>query len=137
MLNGKSDHLYIQRHLKILSFGMLALFTIIGLLMLTGLLQSAKGTGPPRVYGIFWLGIISWYWYWILSMPHTIVVAESGQVEVVSVIRRRQTTLREIQSIRPDLKDRKRRDQKPRRGCREIWLSPAGNCKTSRYALFL
>jgi hypothetical protein len=81
---------------------MLALFTIIGLLMLSGLLQSAKGDGPPRVVGIFWLGIVSWYWYWVLSMPHTIVVSESGKVEFIGIIRKRMTALREIQSIKPD-----------------------------------
>ena len=102
MLNDKSYRLYIQRHLKILFFGMLALFTIIGLLLITGLFQSTKGDGPPRVFGIFWLGMIGWYWYWMLSMPHTIIVSESGHVEFIGVIRKRLTTLREIQSIKPD-----------------------------------
>ena len=95
-------HLYVQRHAKILIFGVLGVFTIIGLLFITGMLQSSNGDGPPRVFGIFWLGIVGWYWYWVLSMPHTIGVSESGSVEFISVIRTRRTTLREIESIKPD-----------------------------------
>jgi hypothetical protein len=94
-------HLYVQRYAKILIFGMLGVFTIMGLLFFSGVLQSSNGDGPPRVVGIFWLGIIGWYWYWVLSMPHTITVSESGNVEFISVIRTRRTTLREIESIKP------------------------------------
>lgn len=102
MSNDKSYHLYIQRHLKILMIGMLVIFSVIGLLFISGLFQSAKGDGPPRFVGIFWFAIIFWNGYWVLSLPHTIVVSESGQVEFIGVIRKRQTKFREIQSIKPD-----------------------------------
>jgi hypothetical protein len=101
MPDMKSYHLYLQRYVKIFLFGMLGIFTIVGLVFLSGVLQSAKGDGPPRVVGIFWLGLVSWYWFWVLSMPHTIAVSESGNVEFISVIRRRRTTLREIASVKP------------------------------------
>ena len=101
MLNDTSYHLYIQRHLRILIFGLLAIFLIIGLLLVTGLLHSSKGDGPPRFIGVFWLGMVSWYGYLILSLPHTITVSESGQVEFISIIRKCQTSLREIESIKP------------------------------------
>ena len=94
-------HLYVQRHAKILIFGVLGVFTIIGLLFITGLLQSSNGDWSPRVFGIFWLAIVGWYWYWVLSMPHTIGVSKAGNVEFISVIRTRRTTLREIESIKP------------------------------------
>ncbi len=81
---------------------MLAIFTIIGMLMVMGLLQLSKGDGPPRVFGVFWLGMVSWYWYWVLSLPHTIIVSESGQVDFIGVIRKRQISLRNIVSIKPD-----------------------------------
>ncbi len=81
---------------------MLALFSIIGLLFASGIFQSAKDDGPPRIVGIFWFVIIVWYAYWVLSLPHTIIVSESGNVEFIGVIRKRQTTLREIKSIKPD-----------------------------------
>jgi len=102
MLNEKSYHLYIQRYLKILILGILALFTIIGILMITGLFQSSKGEGPPRIIGVFWLGMVGWYIYWVFSLPHTITVSASGQVQFIGVLRKRQTSLREIQSIKPN-----------------------------------
>jgi hypothetical protein len=102
MLNDKAYHLYIQRHLKILMIGMLTVFSIIGLLFLSGIFQTAQGDGPPRLVGIVWIGIIGLYSYWVLSLPHTIIVSQSGKVEFMSVLRKRQTTLREIQSIKPD-----------------------------------
>ncbi len=102
MPNDKSYHLYIQRHLKILFFGMAALLTIIGLLFVFGVFQSPKDDGPPRAVGIFWLGIAGWYVYWVLSTFHTIVVSESGNIEFVGVLRKRQASFREIQSIKTD-----------------------------------
>ncbi len=94
-------HLYVQRYAKIMIFGMLGVFTIVGLLFITGIFQSSNGDGPPRAVGIFWLGIVGWYWYWVLSIPHTIGVSESGNVEFISVIGTRRTTLRDIKSIKP------------------------------------
>jgi hypothetical protein len=102
MVNNKSYRLYVQPYLKVMIFGVLVLFTIIGLLMVTGLLSSAKGDGPPRLFGLFWLGMIGWYWYWILSVSHTIVVSESGQVDFIGVVRKRRTTMREILSVKSD-----------------------------------
>jgi hypothetical protein len=101
MLNDTSYHLYIPRHLRILIFGLLTIFIIIGLLMVTGLVHSSKGYGPPRFIGVIWLGMVSWYGYLILSLPHTIIVSEPGQVELISIIRKSQTSLREIESIKP------------------------------------
>ncbi len=101
MPDVKVYHLYVQRYAKIMIFGMLGVFTIVGLLFISGVLQSSHGDGPPRAVGIFWLGIVGWYWYWVLSMPDTIAVSESGSVEFISVIRTGRTTLREIESVKP------------------------------------
>ncbi len=101
MPDVRAYHLYVQRYAKISIFGMLGVFTIVGLLFIAGVLQSSNGDGPPRVAGIFWLAIVGWYWYWVLSMPHTIGVSESGDVEFISITRTRRTTLREIESIKP------------------------------------
>ncbi len=102
MLNDKSYRLYIPRYLKILMIGMLVVFSVIGLSFASGIFQSAEGDGPPRFVGIFWIVIIGFYTSWILALPHTIVVSESGKVEFIGVIRKRQTTFRDIQSIKPD-----------------------------------
>ena len=101
MPDVRAYQLYVQRYAKILIFGMLGVFTVIGLLFITGVLQSSNGDEPPRVFGIVWLGIVGWYWFWVLSMPHTITVSESGNVEFISVIRTRRTTFRDIKSIKP------------------------------------
>ena len=101
MHSDKIYHLYIQRYLKALIFGLLTLFTVIGFLMTSGVLHSSHGNGPPRFVGLLWLFIVSWYWYLVLTIPHTIVVSESGQVAFNSIIRKRLTTMREINSIKP------------------------------------
>jgi hypothetical protein len=84
-----------------LIFGLLAIFLIIGLLMVTGLVHSSKGDGPLRFVGVIWLGMVIWYGYLILSLTHTIIVSEIGQVELISIIRKSQTSLCEIESIKP------------------------------------
>ena len=101
MPGDKEYHLYVQRHLKVFIFGILTLFTVSGFLMISGVLQSSNGNGPPRLVGLFWLIMVSWYWYWVLTIPHTIMVSESGRVAFNSVIRKRLTTMREINSIKP------------------------------------
>jgi len=80
---------------------MLILFTVIGFLMTSGAFHSSHGNGPPRLVGLLWLFIVSWYWYLVLTIPHTIVVSESGQVAFNSVICKRLTTMREINYIKP------------------------------------
>jgi hypothetical protein len=102
MLSDKTYHIYIPRYLKVLMIGMLVMFSVIGLSFASGIFQSAKGDGPPRVVGIFWIVIIAWYAYWVLSLPHTIFISESGAVTFIGVVRKRETTLREIRSIKPD-----------------------------------
>jgi hypothetical protein len=82
-------------------FGMLGLFTILGLLLVSGLFISG-GNGPPRFFGIFWLGIVAWNWYWILSLPHKITISDTGEITFTSLLRRRTVSGAEIESIKPD-----------------------------------
>lgn len=44
MPSDKAYHLYIQRHLKVLIFGILTLFTVSGFLIISGVLQSSNGS---------------------------------------------------------------------------------------------
>jgi len=101
MHSDKTYHLYVQRYLKVLIFGMLTLSTGIDFLIISGVFHSSNGNGPPRLVGLLWLLIVSWYWYLVLTIPHTIVLSESGQVAFNGVIRKRLTTMREINSIKP------------------------------------
>jgi hypothetical protein len=88
--------------LKLMIFGMLGLFAIVGLLLVSGVFFSAEENGPPRIFGVFWLGMIGWNWYWILSLPHKITVSETGEITFISLLRRRSVTGAEIESIKPD-----------------------------------
>jgi len=101
MHSAREYHLYIQPHLKILIFGLLTLFAVMGLLMLTGVFHSPHGNGPPRLIGLIWICIVIWYWYLVLTIPHTITVSESGLVEFKSFFRKQLTAMREINSIKP------------------------------------
>jgi len=101
MNSDKSYHLYIQPYLKAFIFGMFTVFTGVSLLIAAGVFQSSDGNGPPRIVGLLWLIIISGNGYWVLTIPHTIIVSESGQVVFKSALRMRRTTFREINSIKP------------------------------------
>ena len=99
MREPKTYKLYLSFTVKLISFGVLGLFTIVGLLLVSGVFLSADGNGPPRIFGIFCLGIIGWNWYWILSLPHKITVSETGEITFISLLWRRSGT--EIESIKP------------------------------------
>ncbi len=101
MHTDTSYRLYIQRFMKIFTFGMLTLFTVVGLLVAGDAFGSVEG-GPPRLFGIFWLAMVAFYWYWVLSIPHRIDVSETGQVKFISAVRRRLTTFHGIRSVMPD-----------------------------------
>ena len=66
--------------LKLIIFGMLGLFTIVGLLLVSGVFLPAEGDGPQRFFGMLWLGMVGWNWYWILSFPHKITVNPSVEL---------------------------------------------------------
>jgi hypothetical protein len=83
-------------------FGMLGLFTIVGLRLASGVFLTDKGNGPPRFFGLLWLGIVGWNWYWILFFPHKITVSETGEITSLSLLRRRSVSGAEIESIKPD-----------------------------------
>jgi hypothetical protein len=96
--------LYVQRVFKIFIFGMLGIFTLVGILILVGAvhMEDGQGSGPPPLFGLFWLGIVGIQWYyWVLSLPHTIRVSDDNQIEFTSIIRRQRATPREIRSIAP------------------------------------
>lgn len=98
----KTYKLYLSLMLKVMIFGMLGLFTIVGLLLVSGVFLSSEGNGPARFFGIVWLGMVAWNWYWILSFPHKITVSGTGEITFVSLIRRRSISGAEIKSIKPD-----------------------------------
>jgi len=91
--------LYFPVILKILIVGMLVVFTVLGVMFASGMFFSPPG--PPRIVGLFWLGIIVWWGYWISSIPHKIVVYEGGEIEFISLGRHWRMAPFQIQSIKP------------------------------------
>ncbi len=82
--------------------GMVIVFTIIGVLMLSGILKDNRGNGSPWSVGLVFLLIVGTNaYYWILRIPRQIVVMSDGYVEFASLVRRRRIAVREIRSIRP------------------------------------
>lgn len=94
--------LYISLYPKIMIFGVLGLFSVIGILMITGVLQSQDNGGPPVFFDVLWIGMVSFLWYMVLSLPHRIEVAENGEINFVSLIRQKRVKPYEIVSIKPE-----------------------------------
>jgi hypothetical protein len=92
--------LYLQLITKLLTFGMLAFFTLFALGMMFGFMPDISGPQPVRLFYLIWLGIAAWLWYWLLTTPYKIVVS-GGRVEFVSVLRRRRLFPTDIHSIKP------------------------------------
>jgi len=93
--------LYLPLVLKIVVFAVLALFAVMGIVFLTGFFPPAKSPPPPRFIGIVFLAILAWNGYWVFSIPHRILVSETGAMEFQSVLRRWVVTPVEIESIKP------------------------------------
>jgi hypothetical protein len=75
---------------------------LFGLMIIFGKEIFQDPNGPPRFVGLFPIVVMSWSWYWILSIPHKIVLSEDSSVEFVAVIRRWRLSLSQIKSIKPD-----------------------------------
>jgi len=101
-MEERTYRLFVPRSVKIMIFGILAVFTVVGLLFLVLPFFSVDGDFPPRIIAIFWFGIVGWWWYWVSSIPHKILVHETTEIEFISVLRRRRVKTTEITSIRPE-----------------------------------
>ncbi len=102
-MEPKTYPLFMSFFDKVMIFGMLGIFTAGGLFLLLGSpVIPAKGGPPPMVIGIFWLGMVSGVWCWILSIPYKIQVHETTEIEFISRMRRRRIKAMEIQSIKPE-----------------------------------
>ncbi len=102
-MEPKTYPLFMSFFDKVMIFGMLGIFTAGGLFLLLGSpVIPAKGGPPPMVIGIFWLGMVSGVWCWILSIPYKIQVHETTEIEFISRMRRRGIKAMEIQSIKPE-----------------------------------
>jgi hypothetical protein len=99
-MEPKTYNLYLTLMAKIATFAPPAILALVGFLFLSGAFQSAKGE-PPQFIGVFFLIVPAGIWYFILSIPHKIKVYETGEIEFVSVLRKKRVMPLEIQSIKP------------------------------------
>ena len=102
MTSPKIYHLYVQPQIKFFIFGILGFLMLVGLfLIFLGLFHPIKN-GPPWFVGLFFLVVVTVNgYYYVLSMSHTIVVLENGQIEFISLLRRKSFAVGEIISIKP------------------------------------
>ena len=97
---AKTYTLYLSLMDKITSFAPIGIFTIVGILILSGILKNAKGE-PPQFIGIFFLIMAAWFWYLVSSIPYKINLYSNFEIEFISLIRRRRVSPVDIVSIKP------------------------------------
>lgn len=98
----KTYELYLSHFFKFFIFGMLGLFTMIGVIILGIGIFFPEANGPPWFIGFFFLVIVTWNFYYIFSFPYKIAVSWTGEISFISVLKRRQLSMAEIKSIKPD-----------------------------------
>ena len=94
--------LYLSLIFKIFIFGMLGLLIVIGIFIIIADIFFSEGDGPFWPISIFLIVLAGWNFYWIFSFPHQISVSDTGAITFISLLRRRQTNIAEIVSIKPD-----------------------------------
>ena len=101
MTERKEFPLYLPMSSKLLVFGMLSIFTAVGIVFVSGLLTAFSRGAPPRVFGLIWLCIVVFNWYYALSIPHRILITQTGEIVFRSLLGRRSAMPSEIRSISP------------------------------------
>lgn len=101
MLDRKIYHLYLPPGSKILVFGLLTVFTVVGIVFFLGIFPVFRTGAPPRLFGLIWLLMVAWNWYYVLSIPHSISVANTGEIAFQSLLGQKSMMSAEIESIVP------------------------------------
>ena len=83
-----------------MTFAPAGIFTIVAILLLSGVLQNAKGE-PPQFIGFFSLLGATWFWYFVSSVPYKIKVYGNVEIEFIGLLRKRGVSPIDIVSIRP------------------------------------
>jgi len=100
MREPKIYPLYLTRIDKITIFAPVIIFMLVGIFFGLSLSRS-MGRGPTPFLAFFWLIPIGFFWYFILSTPYRINVDPTGEIEFISVLRKRRVMAMEIESIKP------------------------------------
>lgn len=96
----KTYSLYLSLPDKIMTFAPAGIFTIVAILLLSGVLQNANGE-PPKFIGFFFLLGAAWFWYFVSSVPYKIKVYGNVEIEFIGLLRKRRVSPIDIVSIRP------------------------------------
>lgn len=101
MTEDKIYKLYLSPGTKIFLMGAIIFFLCFTLIFIIFRCISATYDSPPALIGIFWLIIIGWNLFYILRLPHEIILKTDGTILFNSILRRIQMKATEIESIRP------------------------------------
>jgi hypothetical protein len=99
MTEPKIYPLRLSKEIKTFIPGMLAIFTIVGFLI--PFAKTKAGGPPPQVFAVFWLGVLVFMWYRVLSLPLKIVHHPDDRLEFRSIIRNISVQIRDLQIIEP------------------------------------
>lgn len=104
----KKYDLYLSWYFKIIVFVLLAIFTFVGVLLVSAASISEKGSGPSSglvgfllLVGLFCLFNVGRVLYWVLTTTHRITVSETGEIIFSSLLRKKRVSELEIESIKP------------------------------------
>jgi hypothetical protein len=84
---------------KIMVPGLLALFTLVGLII--PFAEPSQGSAPPAIFAVFWLGFLAFAWYRVLSLPQAIIHHSDDSLEFRSIARKRIVHIGDLQVIEP------------------------------------
>ena len=103
MADCKVFPLYVGFGMKAMVFGMLGLFTFLGVYMLAvpGSVEGGEEILGVVPFAVFWLAMIGVFWYMALSLPHRIEMTPSGEITFVGALRTRKVDALEIDSVTP------------------------------------
>lgn len=94
--------LYLPLSFRIMLIFSLVFFVGICIFMLILPFILKDQSGPPFFVGLFWVAIVAGNLFWILRIPHRIVLHNDGSIEFISVIRKLKVHAMEVKSIKPE-----------------------------------
>ena len=99
MAEPKTYPLRVSAVTKIMVPGILALFTLVGLII--PFAEPSQGSAPPAIFAVFWFGFLAFAWYQVLSLPQAIVHHPDDNLEFRSMTRKRVVPIRDLKVIEP------------------------------------
>ncbi len=102
MNEGNVYKLYLPLLLRIMLIFMLVFFAGISIFLTIFPFVFKGQSAPPAGFGFFWVAIVAWNTFWVLRIPHTIVLRDDASVEFISVTRQVKVHAMQVKSIKPE-----------------------------------